>query len=63
MGIKKTSLLERAMRDEVECAVECLEINVSRKEVNRIAHKLVFAESNEDIWEALNIRIIEYLEH
>lgn len=63
MAKRQIDYLERAMRDEVECAVECLEINVSRKEVNRIAHKLVFDESNEDIWEALNIRIIEYLEH
>lgn len=63
MGIKQISLLERAMRDEVRSTAECCDINVSRKEVNRIAHKLVFDESNEDIWEALNIRIIEYLEH
>ena len=62
MGIKKTSLLERAMRDEVRSTAECCEINVSREEVNRIAHKLVFDKANEDIWQRLNERIIEYLE-
>lgn len=61
MGIKKIGLLERAMRDEVLCVAECCEINVSREEVNEIAHKLVFDASNEDIWERLNERIMEYL--
>lgn len=63
MAKRQIGLLERAMRDEVLWLAESIDINVSRKEVNRIAHKLVFDESNEDIWEALNIRIIEYLEH
>lgn len=62
MAKRQISFLERAMRDEVIATAECCEINVSREEVNEIAHKLVFDENNEDIWEALNIRIIEYLD-
>lgn len=62
MSKRQISYLERAMRDEVVSTADCCDINVSREEVNEIAHKLVFAESNEDIWQKLNERIIEYLE-
>ena len=63
MAKRQIDYLERAMRDEVRSTAECCEINVSREEVNEIAHKLVFDDSNEDIWQRLNERIIEYLEH
>lgn len=61
MSKRQISFLERAMRYEVISMAECCDINVSREEVNEIAHKLVFAESNEDIWQRLNERIMEYL--
>lgn len=63
MTKRQIGYLERAMRNEVLWIAESIDINVSREEVNRIAHKLVFEDSNEDIWEGVNARIIEYLEH
>lgn len=61
MGIKKTSLLERAMRDEVQSVVDGCDLCITREEKNRIARSLVFDKANEDIWQRLNERIIEYL--
>lgn len=63
MAKRQISFLERAMRNEVLWIAESMDSNIPRKEVNEIAHKLVFEDSNEDIWERLNERIIEYLEH
>lgn len=37
MGVKKTSLLERAMRDEVQLVVDCCDLCITREEKNRIA--------------------------
>lgn len=61
MGIKQISLLERAMRDEVQSVVDCCDLCITRRERNEIARHLVFDKSNEDIWQRLNERIIEYL--
>lgn len=61
MGIKQISLLERAMRDEVGSVVDCCDLCITRRERNEIARHLVFDKSNEDIWQRLNERIIEYL--
>lgn len=61
MGVKKTSLLERAMRDEVQLVVDCCDLCITREEKNRIARSLVFDKANEDIWKRLNERIMEYL--
>lgn len=61
MGIKQISLLERAMRDEVQSVVDCCDLCITRKEKNEIARHLVFDKSNEDIWQRLNERIMEYL--
>lgn len=61
MGIKQISLLERAMRDEVQSVVDCCDLCITREEKNRIAKSLVFDKSNEDIWQRLNERIMEYL--
>lgn len=61
MGIKQISLLERAMRDEVGSVVDCCDLCITREEKNRIAKSLVFDKSNEDIWQRLNERIMEYL--
>lgn len=62
MAKRQIGLLERAMRNEVLWIAESIDSNIPRKEVNEIAHNLVFEKSNADIWEALNVRIIEYLE-
>lgn len=61
MGIKQISLLERAMRDEVQSVVDCCDLCITQKEKNEIARHLVFDKSNEDIWQRLNERIMEYL--
>lgn len=61
MGIKQISLLERAMRDEVQATADCCDYCITREEKNEIARHLVFDKSNEDIWERLNQRIMEYL--
>lgn len=61
MGIKQISLLERAMRDEVGSVVDGCDLCITREEKNRIAKSLVFDKSNEDIWQRLNERIMEYL--
>lgn len=61
MGIKQISLLERAMGDEVQSVVDCCDLCITRKEKNEIARHLVFDKSNEDIWQRLNERIMEYL--
>ena len=61
MGMKQVSLLERAMRDEVQSVVDCCDLCITRKEKNEIARHLVFDKSNEDIWQRLNERIMEYL--
>lgn len=61
MGIKQISSLERAMRDEVQSVVDACDLCITREEKNRIARSLVFDKANEDIWQRLNERIIEYL--
>lgn len=61
MGIKQISLLERAMRDEVQSVVDGCDLCITREEKNRIARSLVFDKANEDIWQRLNERIMEYL--
>lgn len=62
MSKRQIGLLERAMRNEVLWIAESIDSNIPRKEINEIAHKLVFEKSNKDIWQSLNERIIEYLE-
>ena len=61
MGIKQISSFERAMRDEVGSVVDCCDLCITRKERNEIARHLVYDKCNEDIWQILNERIIEYL--
>lgn len=61
MGMKQIGLLERAMRDEVQSVVDCCDLCITRKERNEIARHLVFDKANEDIWQKLNERIMEYL--
>ena len=62
MGKVNISTLERAMRIEVESIAGMYDIYVSRAEKNRIARSLVFDKCNDDIWERLNERILEYID-
>lgn len=62
MGKVNISTLERAMRIEVESIAGMYDIYVSREEKNRVARSLVFDKCNDDIWERLNERILEYID-
>lgn len=61
MARPKISTLEKAMREEVEEAMDCFDMAIDKKKAKEIAKHLLYDKKNNHIWDVLNESIAEYL--